>query len=135
MIITSCRSLGYDPHDKPIPKQEGRYFSVVLKEKIDEDTTIIPLYRIEKPVNNESGWDSDDVVLVFRSPIITENVLDRITWGSDSCWTKSRLKTLPPFGYGGAFSAKVVKGEVRVYCGSRGQFLVNLKSIYLVIKR
>ncbi len=133
ILVSSCTTLGYDPHIKPIPQQDGTYISLKIKEDINDSDTVIPQYSIEKPINHESGWDNDDIVIVFRSPLISYETIDQINWGSDSSWTKFRLKTKPPFGYAGSFSARVIDGELRIYCGSKGQFLVNLKTIYLIV--
>ncbi|MCP4160325.1 MAG: hypothetical protein GY760_09650, partial [Deltaproteobacteria bacterium] len=79
IILTSCVSLGYDPHNKPIPEQAGKSFSI----KQSERTLIsIPLFKIEKPKNHEAGWDEDDVILVYRSSLIKPEFSSRWGWSS-----------------------------------------------------
>lgn len=129
-ILTSCLALGYDNHLKPIPKQEGKAF--ILQYSANTNAVKVRLKEIVSPVNHESGWDQDDVVLVFQSPLIKEDEFQKWYWTSQSKWTCFRLKAKPPFGYGNAFSARITNGEIRVYCGSKGQFLVNLQTIYLI---
>jgi len=128
LILASCTTLGYDPHNKPIPPQPGKTFTLVYGEK---KGLSIPLYSIEKPLDHESGWDKDDVILVFKSSLIeTESALS-FKWNSSSWWTKFRLKMNPPFGYGGKLGARITDGEIRISCGTRGQFLVDLETVYL----
>jgi len=130
LFLVSCTTLGYDPHNKPVPPQPGKTISISYS---DKKGISIPLTAIEKPVNHESGWDTDDLVLVFKSPLIDPNLpLKHWNWGSDSWWTKYRLRSGSLIGYGGRFSGRILPGEIRLYCGSREQFLVNLETIYLL---
>lgn len=100
----------------------------------DVDGDIIDLYSIEKPINHESGWDNDDKVIVFRSKYIVEDDFKgKFCLYSDSWWTKFRLGLGKPFGYNGLLGCKVTNGEIRVYVGTRGKFLVNLKTIKLIL--
>ena len=132
LLIVSCSTLGYDPHNKPVPPQPGKTFTICYGEK---KGTSIPLHSIEKPVNHESGWDRDDIILVFKSPLIDLDSALSWNWNSNSQWTKSRLKMDPPFGYGGKLGARIKDGEIRISCGSRGQFLVDLDTVCLTFNR
>jgi len=131
LSLSSCTSLGYDSHTKALPPQDGRLITISLNPNPPENSVKLPLYAIEEPVNHEAGWDDDDLVLVYKSSLIKENSSLQWSWCSDSWWTKSRLRSGTILAYGGSFSARIRRGEIRIYCGSRGQFLVNLKTIYL----
>jgi len=133
ILIVSCSTLGYDPHTRPVPDQPGRAFIANLNKEPSKNSVIIPLYSIEKPVNHESGWDRDDLVLVFKSPIIDINTSSgQWSWGSNSSWTRFRLNSGTMTGYKGRLSGRILPGEIRLYCGTRGQFLVNLNTIYMI---
>jgi len=133
LYLASCTTLGYDPHTRPVPEQAGQLLSVNINFKPPKNSVVLPLYSVEKPFNHESGWDSDDLVLVFKSPLIdSETSIGRWSWGSGSLWTKFRLRPRALIGYGGKFSGRILPGEIRLYCGTRGQFLVYSKTIFLI---
>jgi len=133
LFLSSCTTLDSDNSSRPIPEQPGRKTTLLMAPKNVIPTEILPLHTIENPVNHESGWDNDDKVLVFKSPLIKSDSQTRIYfWYSDSQWTRFRLSQGFPFGYSGGLLTYISDGEIRICCGSRGQFLVNLNSIYLV---
>lgn len=132
LVLNSCTTFGYDPHDKPIPKQVGRYSRIKLQYVEGEKVSFT---EITKPVNHESGWDDDDIVLVFRSDLIDEEFSEGkwFVW-SDSWWTRFRLNLDEPLGYGGTLGCRILDGELRVFVGTKGQFFVRENTIYLIYK-